>query len=227
MAFSRLLTAFRGFLNDAAEAEADKHMVTEQRQNIRDAKKELDQMDLNIASTKGQRKLADNEVAELAQKIDNYESDVRNFAAQNKMDLATEIAGHIPQYRKQLEAAQGRRDILLSNETKMIAIAQDLKERVTAMEQELAQIESTAQMQKAQAATLNAVSGLDSKAKTALESMERIKQKQQQKAAQLEAAAEMADARNAPNDLDAKIALAKSEATSNAQSELERILGNP
>lgn len=226
MAFSRLMTAFRGFINDTAEAEADKHMVTEQRQHIRDAKSELAQMDRNIASAKGQRKLADKEVSDLESKITGYEADVRKFAAEENMELATEIAGHIPQYRDQLLSAQGRRDVLLSNENKMITIAQDLKERVTAMEQELSQIESTAQMQKAQAATLNAVSGLDSKAKTALESMERIKKKQQQKAAELEAATEMASEKSMPSSLDAKIAEAKSGASSSAQSELDRILAS-
>ncbi|MGL6261516.1 PspA/IM30 family protein [Vibrio sp. WXL103] len=223
-AFKRLWTGIKGIVNNEVEAIADKNAIPELQQATREAKAEIQTLDQNIAKTRGERKLADNEIAELQAKIAGYEENVREFAAQENMEMATKIAAEIANQRPKLEAAVARRDTILANENKMIAIVQNLKEQITGMEQEIAQIESTEKLQRAQAATLNVTAGLESKSKTALEALERTKKRQKSRAAELEAATELAAEAEAPKGIDAEIAAAKAGKSDAAQSELERIL---
>jgi phage shock protein A len=72
------------------------------------------------------------------------------------------------------------------------------------MEQQIDQIKATESVQKAQVAVSSRHMGANSKVKTALDSLDRIKQKQQEKAAELEAAEEMAAAENG-SDLEARL----------------------
>lgn len=224
MAFGRIWTGIKGLMNNEAEKVADSLAIPELQQSIREAKDEIITLDKNINNTRGERKLADKEVVAIEEKIAGYEQNVREFAAQENMDMATKVAAEITKQRPLLDTANARRDVILKNENHMIEIVQKLKEQITGMEQEIAQIESTEKLQKAQAATLNVTAGLNSKSKTALDALERTKKRQEKRAAQLEAATERTVEQNAPTGIDAEIAAAKASSTDDAQAELARIL---
>lgn len=226
MSLSRLFTGIKGLINNKAEEAADSLAIPELQQNVREAKAEIQTLDQKISKIRGERKLADQKVTGIQTKISGYEANVREFAAQENMEMATKIAAAIIEEKTKLETANQHRDTILANETKMISIVQNLKEKITSMEQEIAHIESTEQLQKAQAATLNVTSGLNSKSKTALDALERVKKRQAKRGAELEAATELSDMENAPKGLDAEIAAAKAEQKDDAQAELDRILGN-
>ena len=72
------------------------------------------------------------------------------------------------------------------------------------MEQQIEQVKATESVQKAQVAVSTRHMGANSKVKTALSSLDRIKEKQLQRSAELEAAEELANDEMG-SDLDAKL----------------------
>merc|ERR1711941_236967 len=102
-------------------------------------------------------------------------------------DKVAELETSMAQENEMLTSFQKAEGTLKSNIAKA-------KNNVRRMEQQIDQIKATESVQKAQVAVSSRHMGANSKVKTALDSMERIKAKQAQKAAELEAAEEMADA---------------------------------
>lgn len=221
----RFLKGLVGTANDVLEEAADKNIIPEHRQNIREAEGEIKKLDVNISSVIGQRKQADKKVSDLESKIANYESEAVGFAQQQNNEMALKIAQEVSNLRPQLETAKQHRDVLANNEQKLKQQVTSLKDSIVKMKEELSSLESTEMLLKAQEATLNVTTGMDSKCKTALESVERVKARQAKRAAQIEGAQEWAAEQAAPQGLDAEIAAAKAGSVdSSAEAELQRML---
>ncbi|MCL9781714.1 PspA/IM30 family protein [Vibrio sp. S4M6] len=222
MALGRLFKIGLGLFNDKAEEIADQNSITELRQQIREAKSELDKTDRELTSIIAQRKLADNDVAAIESNIDKYEQQAIKQSEAGNKELALECAQEVMNLRDQLEVEKTRQSTFLEAETTMRSKVTECKSRIKHLDQELDLVKATESMQRAQKTTLSAVSGSNSKTKTALDSLERIKANQKRKAAELEAAAELAQDQDSMSSLDAKLAAANSPSSS--ESELERIL---
>ena len=91
------------------------------------------------------------------------------------------------------------------------------------LEQQVDQVKATQAVQKAQVAASTHFDGGNSKVKTALDSLERIKLKQAEKEAAIEAAAELAEIESG-SDLDAKLRQANGGGSSSSEDMLAKIL---
>lgn len=204
MSLSKLWTALKGGVNEATEAVADSQSLRILDQELREAKDELKAADHSLTKIVAKRKLAENKVKALQADVETYSSHA--IAAMEKGDeaLAIECADKVSELEG---AAAQEQEVLVSfqkAETTLKSNIAKAKNNVRRMEQQIDQIKATESVQKAQVAVSSRHMGANSKVKTALDSLERIKAKQAEKAAELEAAEEMADAESG-SDLDAKL----------------------
>lgn len=204
MSLRKIWTALCGAANEGVEAVVDSQSIRILDQELRDAKSELKSCDENLTKIMAKRKLAENKVKSLQADIDNYSNHA--IAANEKGDetLAIECAERVAELESQLEMEQGLLEGFLNSERSLKSNIAKAKANVRRMEQQIDQIKATESVQKAQVAVSTRHMGANSKVKTALDSLERIKIKQQQRAAELEAAEEMA-AEESGSSLDAKL----------------------
>ncbi|WP_136809905.1 PspA/IM30 family protein [Desulfosediminicola flagellatus] len=204
MSLKKLWSALKGATNDGLEAAADTQSIRILDQELREAKKELQACDHNLTKIMAKRKLADNKVNSLKGDIETYTNHA--IAASEKGDdtLAIECAERVADLEATLETEQSLLDGFLSSETALKANISKAKTNVRRMEQQIDQVKATESVQKAQVAVSTRHMGANSKVKTALDSLERIKAKQEQRNAELAAADELANEESG-SSLDAKL----------------------
>ncbi|MFT5085275.1 MAG: phage shock protein A [Lentisphaeria bacterium] len=204
MSLKKLWTAMRGATNESLEAVADTQAIRILDQEIRDAKAELKACDENLTRIMAKRKLTEGKVKSLNKDIDTYTNHA--IAASEKGDegLAVECAERVSDLEINLETEQSILDSFLSSEISLKANIAKAKTNVRRMEQQIEQVKATESVQKAQVAVSTRHMGANSKVKTALSSLDRIKAKQLQRGAELEAAEELASEESG-SSLDAKL----------------------
>lgn len=204
MSLKKIWTALKGGANEVTEAVADSQAIRILDQELREAKVELKKCDENLTSIMAKRKLAENKVNSLVADVEKYTNHA--IAANEKGDesLAIECAERVTDLEAQLGTEQSLLEGFKTSEASLKANIAKAKTNVRRMEQQIDQIKATESVQKAQVAVSSRHMGANSKVKTALDSLSRIKQKQEERAAQLEAAEEMA-ADESGSSLDAKL----------------------
>lgn len=204
MSLRKLWSALRGATNEGIEAVVDTQSIRILDQELRDAKTELQACDVNLTKIMAKRKLAENKVQAIAADVDTYTNHA--IAASEKGDdaLALECAERVAELDATLEAEKGFLNSFESSEKMLKANIAKAKSNVRRMEQQIDQVKATESVQKAQVAVSSRHMGANSKVKTALDSLDRIKDKQKMRAAELEAAEEMASD-DSGTGLDAKL----------------------
>jgi phage shock protein A len=204
MSLKKLWTALRGAANEGIEAAADTQSIRILDQELREAKKELQVCDENLTKIMAKRKLAENKVNALNVDIETYTNHA--IAANEKGDeaLAIECAERVADHEANLETELSILNGFLSSEKTLKANIAKAKTNVRRMEQQIDQVKATESVQKAQVAVSTRHLGANSKVKTALDSLERIKAKQEQRSAELAAADELANEESG-SSLDAKL----------------------
>ncbi|MFT2111267.1 PspA/IM30 family protein [Marinomonas sp. 2405UD68-3] len=225
MSLKKLWTALRGAANEGVEAVADTQAIRILDQEMREAKQELQACDESLTRIMAKRKLAQGKVDSLNADIETYTNHA--IAASEKGDdaLALECADKVGELEITLETEQSILDSFLGSEKSLKANIAKAKNNVRRMEQQIEQVKATESVQKAQVAVSTRHMGANSKVKTALSSLDRIKEKQQQRSAELEVAEELANEENG-SDLDAKLKAAgiKSGAQKSGSDKLAQIL---
>ena len=204
MSLKKLWTALRGATNEGIEAAVDTQSIRILDQELREAKKELQACDENLTKIMAKRKLAENKVNALRMGVETYTNHA--IAASEKGDeaLALECAERVADQEVNLETEQSLLDGYLSSEKALKTNISKAKTSVRRMEQQIDQVKATESVQKAQVAVSASHMGANSKVKTALDSLERIKAKQEQRSAELSAAEELANDESG-SSLDAKL----------------------
>jgi len=204
MSLKKLWNALRGAANEGIEAVADSQSLRILDQELRDAKQELRACDENLTKIMAKRKMTEAKVKSLQSEVETYTNHA--IAASEKGDeaLAIECAERVSELETSLETEQSILNGFTSSESTLKANISKAKANVRRMEQQIDQVKATESVQKAQVAVSTRHMGANSKVKTALDSLERIKEKQAQRNAELEAAEELANEESG-SDLDAKL----------------------
>lgn len=191
MSLRKLWTAIRGAANEGIEAAADTQAIRILEQELREAREELRKSDQSLTSIMAKRKLAENKVNALQADIDKY---TQHAIAASESDeaLALECAERVADLEGQLSGEQELLNGFVSSEKTLKDSIAKAKVNVRRMEQQIDQVKAVESVQKAQVAASNANVGANSKVKTALDSLDRIKEKQAMRAAELSAAEERA-----------------------------------
>ncbi|MCO1333322.1 PspA/IM30 family protein [Microbulbifer sp. OS29] len=204
MSLRRIWTALKGAVNEGSEAVADSQSIRILDQELREAKAELKACDENLTKIMAKRKLVESKVQALKADVETYSTHAINASEKGDNALALECAERVTELETQLETERSILDGFLNSETTLKGNITQAKTNVRRMEQQIDQIKATESVQKAQVAVSSRHMGANSKIKTALDSLDRIKNKQEQRAAELEAAEELAS-EETDSSLDAKL----------------------
>jgi len=185
---SKVVTAIKGGLSEAGDAIVDSQALRILDQEIREAAEEVDQSRDALASTIARQKLSEGKIAQLNSAIDEHETYAVKALEKADESLALEVASTIATLESKLnvevEACEG---FTKSANKQRNAIALAEKD-VQYMRNQLDTVKATENVQRAEAAVSKRQSGNSSKLRTAMESLERIKEKQAMTDAQRSAA---------------------------------------
>ncbi len=202
--WKKLVTALRGGASEVGEAIVDANAIRILEQEQRDADAAVLTARNSLIEIKAKHKMS-------LQRLEAYGSDISSWenkamAALNKgaEDLAGECANKVAE----LEGLRDQEKILADQFGKQVDMlhAQVTKAdtQIKGLKQQIEMTKAREAVQKARVATSTATSGASNKVGTAVDSLARIKQRQDEQDARLEAAEEMADAANG-GDLDRRL----------------------
>lgn len=190
--WSKLLTSIRGGARELGEAWVDSQALRILDQEIRDCDLELRRSRESLAELIARHSLAQRRLADSSDKVAEYETYAIKALESGDESLAREVADKIVL----LESGRGddERHVqqLASSATeirKAIAMAEG---NIRRLKQQLDTVKATESMQRAQAAVAHRYAGPQNRLQTAVDSLARIKQKQAERGARMEAATELA-----------------------------------
>ncbi|GAB2521914.1 PspA/IM30 family protein [Lysobacter humi (ex Lee et al. 2017)] len=204
---SKLFTLFRGASHEAGQAVVDKNAITILDQEIRDTSTQLNQSRQELAKLMAQSKLADQKIEARQQKIAEYTRYIEGALAKNDEALAREVAGKLAPLETEQQGELAAKAHLDKSIVTLKATITKAEGQVKALRTQVDTVKATASVQKAQMAIASRTAGATSGMSNALESLERIKQRQLETSARLEAAEEL-DATSGDGELNRKLAAA-------------------
>jgi phage shock protein A len=199
---TKLWTAIRGAANEAGEAAVDANATRILDQEIRDADNELREARIALAGMMGKQTVERNHLAEKQAKLEEYAGYIRQTLAKQK---AAETAGQSAEAAKhgglaqEVAAKYAEQEALIKQSENVIAEygknVEVLKQKITAgeaairtLKQRADTVKAKQHVIKASAAVAAASSSTDSRARSALDSLERIEKRQEEALAQMDAA---------------------------------------
>lgn len=221
--WGKVMTALKGATNEVGEAIADSNALRILDQEIREASEQLQQSKTQLAGIMAKQKLSGQKCAELKEKVAEYEGYATKALEQGDESLATEVAGKIAEYEADLASEQELEQSFAQSIVNLKKAITDAESNLRRLKQQVDTVKATESVQKAQAACAAKHSGVNSRMATATDSLERIKRRQAERAAQMEAASELSGD-TAENDLQAKLKAAGiTKGDTDAASVLERL----
>jgi phage shock protein A len=190
--WSKLLTALRGGATEVGESVVDNQALRILDQEIRDADLELRRSKEALAEIMAKHKLAEEKSKSSTEKVAEYEGYAIKALESGDEALAREVAGKIA-------ALETLRDGEREQVAQFAASIADLRRAISQAEgnirrlkQQVDTVKATESVQRAQATVAHRYSGSQSRLQTAVESLDRIKQRQAERGARMDAAAELA-----------------------------------
>lgn len=200
--FRKLSAAVRGHATELAEEIVDANALTILDQEIRDASKELDSSKRALADIMGKKKLQESKLSELRSQVERYESHAMSLSEDDP--LFVEVCTKIESLENQAQPIEGLIGQLTVSENQLKKAISQAENNLSALRSQVDTVRATAQVQRAQEAVSTKFAGNNASLASARGSLDRIREKQAAKAAQLEAAQEVGNM--GVDDLDARLA---------------------
>lgn len=200
----KLLTAARGAATEAGEEIVDANALRILDQEIRDATTELGKSKIALSEIMAKRKVADNAAQKLRDDMAKYETYASTALDSDDEALAIECAEKVAFLEEELEPQDQLITQFTISEENLKRAVKQADHNLSRMRQQVAAVKATEQVQKAQAATASRFSGSNASLSAATDSLARIKARQEETAAKLQASQELSDL-SSTTDLDAKL----------------------
>ena len=191
--WAKVATAIRGGVSEAGEAIVDHQVLRILDQEIRDADSELGRSKEALTGIIAKRKLADKKVESLKSSLAEYEGYAMQALDKGDDTLATEIAEKLAGLETELVGEESFAKTFADSEAQLRKAVSRTEGGLKRLKQQVDTVKATEKVQKAQAAVAARHSGAGSSMRSALDSLERLKTKQAERAAQFEAASELAE----------------------------------
>ena len=188
----KVATAFRGGVSEAGEAIVDHQALRILDQEIRDADNGLVKSKDALTGIIAKRKLADKKIESLKKSLTEYEGYAMQALDKGDETLATEISEKIAGFETELIAEEGIATSFADSELQLRHAVSQTEANLKRLKQQVDTVKATEKVQKAQAAVAARHSGASSSMRSAVDSLERMKTKQAERAAKFEAASELA-----------------------------------
>lgn len=213
--WSKMMTALKGGVNEAGEAVVDSQALRILDQEVREASHALQDSKNSLAEIMARQKVAEEKCSGLKKQIQEHEGYAIKALEKNDESLAHDVAQKIADIENQLtqesEAAEGFK----ASAEKMRTAIKQTERNLKHLKQQVDTVKATENVQRAQAAVAERHSGSHSKMRTAMDSLDRIKEKQALKSAQMAAASELEEE---TSDVSLKEKLEKAGITANGNS---------
>ena len=191
-------------MSEAGEAIVDKQALRILEQEIRDADNELGRSKEALTGIIAKRKLADKKVDSLKSSLTEYEGYAMKALDKDDDGLAVEIAEKIAGLETELLGEEGLAKAFSESEGQLRKTVGQTEANLKRLKQQVDTVKATESVQRSQAAVAARHSGTGSSMRSALDSLERLKSKQAERAAKFEAASELAESTEEVS-LDAKL----------------------
>lgn len=202
--WAKVATAVRGGVSEAGEAIVDSQALRILDQEIRDADSELSKSKDALTGIIAKRKLADKKVESLKASLTEYEGYAMQALDKGDDGLATEIADKLAGLEAELSGEEGMAKSFSDSESQLRRAVGQTESNLKRLKHQVDTVKATEMVQRAQSAVAARHSGADSSMRGAVDSLERLKVKQAERAAKFEAASEMAESTEEVS-LDAKL----------------------
>jgi phage shock protein A len=191
--WAKMMTALRGGVNEAGEAIVDSQALRILDQEIRDAGEQSKQSKDGLASIIAREKLAKEKCNTLKKDIKEHEGYAIKALDQGDESLAHSVAEKLANLENQLTVEQDSADNFAESASNLRAAINQTDSNLRRLKQQVDTVKATENVQRAQEAVAERHSGSNSKLRTAMDSLDRIKEKQALKAATMSAASELAN----------------------------------
>ncbi len=190
--WAKVATAVRGGVSEAGEAIADNQALRILDQEIRDADNALGKSKEALTGIIAKRKLADKKTESLKSSLAEYEGYAMQALDKGDEELANEVAGKIAGLETELMGEEGVAKSFAASEAQLRKAVSTTEANLKRLKQQVDTVKATESVQRAQASVAARHSGAGSSMRSALDSLERLKTKQAERAARFEAASELA-----------------------------------
>jgi len=189
----KMITTIRGSIHELGEVIIDSQAVRILDQEIRDADEELRKTREALADIVTKQKKAEAQIEEINKKIVEYEAyGVKALEMKNEA-LAMEVATQIADLEKKLHKIEAYAQNYMAHIEELQHLVAEADAYIKSLKQQADTIKATESVQKAQMTVAQRYNSQHPKIRTALESLEDIKAKQQERAIKMEALNELAD----------------------------------
>ena len=190
--FDKILTLFRGAATEAGQAVVDRNAIRILDQEIRDSQNALVKSRDDLAKIMAQRNLASKKLEDKVKKSDEYAGYIRGALARKDEALARDVAVKLAPLESDI-ASENQVIASYDESIKTLQIAiRQTDTNLGRLKQQVDTVKVTESVQRAQSAIAARHSGGNSKMRTALDSLERVKSQQAEKAARMDAAHQLA-----------------------------------
>ena len=190
--WGKLFTALRGGVNEAAESVADSQAMRILDQELRDADGALRQARSDLAGLMATAKRIEKRVEDSRAKEQRDMQNARAAMDAGREDLARGLADRIAISRAELARDEADLEKMRAQQTAMMRTVKETEARIGTMKREVESVKATDSLQRAQKAIASSHAGVNSRLGSAMGSLDRIKNRQEQLSARLEAGEEMA-----------------------------------
>lgn len=201
---SKIMTALRGKATETGQTVVDSQALRILDQEIRDSENHLSQSKTELTRLMGQRQLNSNKADTLEGKIAELEKSAEAALDKGEEALAVEVAERMVALQDDLEAERAIVSEYDASIEKLRNAIRGTDNQLRQLKQQVSVVKATESAQKAQSAVASRHSGQNSAMSSAMESLERIKERQQLNSAQMSAADEMA-AEESGSSLEARL----------------------
>lgn len=191
--WAKMMTALRGGFNEAGEAMVDSQALRILDQEIRDAAEQSKQSKNSLALIIAREKLAKEKCHALKHDIEEHEGYALKALEQGDDPLAYGVAEKLANLENHLVVEQESVNSFTESAGHLRAAINQTDINLRRLKQQVDTVKATESVQRAQEAVAERHSGSNSKLRTAMDSLERIKEKQAMKAAIISAANELAN----------------------------------
>lgn len=191
--WKKLVTALRGGASEVGEAIIDANAIRILEQEQRDADAALVKARNGLIEIKARHKLALQRIAGLEGDVSSWENKAIAALNANQEGLATECAGRVAEVEAQLAQEREMADQFGRQVDALQAQIIEAENRLKNLRQQTEMAKARETVQQARIATATATGGANGKVETAIDSLARIKQRQDEQDAKLDAARELAD----------------------------------
>lgn len=204
---TKLLTLLRGVSHETGQKIVDANAITILEQEIRDTGTELQRARDDLAKLMAQAKLAQQKMDDRTGKMAEYAHYIEGSLDKGDEALAREIAAKLAPLEAEQKVDEGNLRRLQQSIATLKATIGKTEIQLKGLRSQVDTVKATASVQRAQMAIASRTAGSNSRMGSALDSLERIKQRQAEAAARIEASEEL-DPSAGDAELERKLAAA-------------------